>query len=253
MIGEIAAANSVAGPSCGASRQPTGPPQRRAQPGNGRGGDPAGWRGRRPDPQGHRIGTGRRYRGPAVMPGAHPAAPEDRPLHFPLPLEGGPQDPAGVMRAVVAAMAAGQITPSEAAAVLQVMETCRRVAEAAASDASPSPPLALNIQFRRPQRWKPATDRRAGPYGPSNPPGGGPALNAISHCQNWETPLGSESDPQRPTYPGWFAFVPAEWRPIFPLPGARCRAFDVGAHHGARRPAGYGPPAHQVTITAPVC
>ena len=75
---------------------------------------------------------------------------KDRPLHFPLPLEGGPQDPAGAMRAVVAAMAAGQITPSEAAAVLQVMEACRRTAEGAASDVSPAPPLGVNIQFRRP-------------------------------------------------------------------------------------------------------
>ena len=68
---------------------------------------------------------------------------KDRPLHFPRPLESGPQDPAGAMHAVVAAMAAGQITPSEATAVLQVMEACRRIAEGAASGARTSPPPAV--------------------------------------------------------------------------------------------------------------
>jgi hypothetical protein len=75
---------------------------------------------------------------------------KDRPLHFSLPPESGPQDPAGAMRAIVEALAAGQITPSEATAAIQVIEACRRVADAAAaSDARDFPPT-INIGFVRP-------------------------------------------------------------------------------------------------------
>jgi hypothetical protein len=73
----------------------------------------------------------------------------DRPVHFTLPPESGPQDTGGVMRAIVVALAAGQITPSEATAAIQVIETCRRVAEEAAGAGCPpqGPPLSVNIQF----------------------------------------------------------------------------------------------------------
>src|SRR5215472_6494361 len=73
----------------------------------------------------------------------------DRPLHFTLPPESGPQDPAGAMRAIVEALAAGQITPSEATAAIQVIEVCRRVVEAAASEAQVFPPT-ITIGFVRP-------------------------------------------------------------------------------------------------------
>jgi hypothetical protein len=39
-------------------------------------------------------------------------------LHFTLPPESGPQDPAEAMRAIVEALAAGQITLSEARAAI---------------------------------------------------------------------------------------------------------------------------------------
>jgi hypothetical protein len=51
------------------------------------------------------------------------------------------------MRAIVVGLTAGQITPSEATAAIQVIETCRRVAEAAGG--AGGPPLEVNIQFAR--------------------------------------------------------------------------------------------------------
>jgi hypothetical protein len=53
------------------------------------------------------------------------------------------------MRAIVEALAAGQITPSEATAAIQVVEACRRVADAAASEAKVLPPT-ITIGFVQP-------------------------------------------------------------------------------------------------------
>jgi hypothetical protein len=53
------------------------------------------------------------------------------------------------MRAIVEALAAGQITPSEARAAIQVVEACRRVADAAASGVRDFPPT-ISIGFVQP-------------------------------------------------------------------------------------------------------
>jgi hypothetical protein len=54
---------------------------------------------------------------------------KDRPVTVPLPPMAGAEDASKAMAAVVAAMASGNITPGEAAAVAGVVESFRRVLE----------------------------------------------------------------------------------------------------------------------------
>jgi hypothetical protein len=60
---------------------------------------------------------------------------KDKPISVSLPSLGGAGDAAKAMSAVVAAMASGDITPSEAAAVAGVVETYRRTIETAEFEA----------------------------------------------------------------------------------------------------------------------
>ncbi len=56
---------------------------------------------------------------------------KDKPISVTLPSLAGAEDASKAMAAVVAAMASGEVTPSEAAAVAGVVETYRRTVETA--------------------------------------------------------------------------------------------------------------------------
>lgn len=60
---------------------------------------------------------------------------KDKAITVALPALAGPADASAAMSAVVGAMAAGEITPSEAAAIAGVVETYRRTIEAVEIDA----------------------------------------------------------------------------------------------------------------------